>query len=411
MTQSCATPLAIAIRPLFPTLESTEKVQPLCYLDTAATSQKPLSVIERMQDYYLNENSNVHRGAYQLSAQATQKYEQVREQVKNFIYAQQSQQIIFTHGTTEAINMVAWGIEPQITQGDIILVDTASHHANIVPWQQLAKRTGAEVKAIGLTTDSRFDLESYRQLLTLNPKVVAVPHITNALGTVNPVETIVELAKQVNAITLIDGAQAVAHMPLNVSELDCDFYVFSGHKMYGPTGVGILYGKTSQLEALQPLMTGGEMIKTVSFEETTFGALPNRLEAGTPPIAEVIGLGKAIEFIQNNLTAEHQAEEQALLQYLQAQLKQLNGIELYGAHESNIAVVAFNLLGEHHQDIGILLDQQNIAIRCGHHCAMPLMQHLNLKGCCRVSLGIYSTKADIDQFITALKAVQELFAE
>ncbi|WP_425466806.1 aminotransferase class V-fold PLP-dependent enzyme [Parashewanella tropica] len=408
MTQSCSTPLAEAIRPLFPTLAQSSEGQALCYLDTAATSQKPSSVIERMQTYYQDENANVHRGAYRLSAQATQNYEQVRDQVQSFIQAKHRQEIIFTHGTTEAINMVAWGLEAQLTKGDVILVDTASHHANIVPWQQLAKRTGAEVKAIGLTADHQFDLDAYRQQLKLRPKVVAVPHITNALGTENPVETIIQLAKQASAITLIDGAQAIAHRPVNVAEFDCDFYVFSGHKMYGPTGVGVLYGKLSQLEKLQPLLTGGEMIKTVSFEETTFGELPNRLEAGTPPIAEVLGLGKAIQFLQQHLTPEQQEEERALLQYLQSQLQQLNGIKIYGAHSSNMAVVAFNVNGEHHQDIGILLDQQNIAIRCGHHCAMPLMQHLNLKGCCRVSIGIYSTKTDVDNFITSLKAVQEL---
>lgn len=381
---------------------------PLCYLDTAATSQKPQSVLDAMAQYYLNDNANVHRAAHQLSARATSSYEKVRDELQGFINAKCREEIIFTHGTTESINLVAYGLTPQIAAGDLILIDTAAHHANIVPWQELAKRTGAIIKPIPLDRDGRLDRHAYQALLALKPKVVALCHVSNALGTVNPVVELVQQAKAQGAITLVDGAQAVAHLSLDMAAIDCDFYVFSGHKMYGPTGIGVLYGRFDKLETLTPLLTGGEMIKRVSFDGTEFGSLPNRLEAGTPPISEVIGLGAAIRFLQQHLTPEVQAHEAELLQYLQQQLRALGDVHLYAAHSDNLGAVAFNLGDEHHQDVGILLDQQGVAVRCGHHCAMPLMQSLNLKGCCRASIGIYTNKADIDRFIAALASVKEL---
>ncbi|QYJ72241.1 cysteine desulfurase [Shewanella sp. FJAT-51649] len=413
MTHSASTDTALPdshnqIRAQFPTLTQMLGDYPLCYLDTAATSQKPQSVLDAMAQYYLNDNANVHRAAHQLSARATSSYEKVRDELQGFINAKRREEIIFTHGTTESINLVAYGLTPQVAAGDLILIDTAAHHANIVPWQELAKRTGAFIKPIPLDKDGRLDRHAYQVLLALKPKVVALCHVSNALGTVNPVIELVQQAKAQGAITLVDGAQAVAHLSLDMAAIDCDFYVFSGHKMYGPTGIGVLYGRFDKLDTLTPLLTGGEMIKRVSFDGTEFGSLPNRLEAGTPPICEVIGLGAAIRFLQQHLTPAVQAHEAELLQYLQQQLRALGDVHLYAAHSDNLGAVAFNLGDEHHQDVGILLDQQGVAVRCGHHCAMPLMQSLNLKGCCRASIGIYTNKADIDRFIAALASVKEL---
>ncbi|MFB2761032.1 aminotransferase class V-fold PLP-dependent enzyme [Shewanella xiamenensis] len=396
------------IRSQFPTLTQMLGDYPLCYLDTAATSQKPQCVLEAMAQYYQYDNANVHRAAHQLSARATSSYENVRDQLQVFINAKRREEIIFTHGTTESINLVAFGLTPQLKSGDLMLIDSAAHHANIVPWQELAKRTGAIIKPIPLTQDCRLDLNAYQALLELKPKVVALCHVSNALGTVNPVVELVRQAKTQGALTLVDGAQAVAHLSVDMAAIDCDFYVFSGHKMYGPTGIGVLYGRFEILDTLTPLLTGGEMIKRVSFDGTEFGSLPNRLEAGTPPISAVIGLGAAIRFLQQHLTPEVKAHEAELLQYLQNQLRPLGDVHLYGAHRDNIGAVAFNLADEHHQDVGILLDQQGVAVRCGHHCAIPLMQTLNLKGCCRASIGIYTNKTDIDRFIAALASVKEL---
>ncbi|MFV7771821.1 aminotransferase class V-fold PLP-dependent enzyme [Shewanella marisflavi] len=396
------------LRSQFPALSQTLGDYPLVYLDTAATSQKPQGVIDAMTRYYAQDNANVHRAAHQLSARATSQYEAVRSQVQRFIHAARREEIIFTHGTTEGINLVAQGLASQLKPQDLILIDNAAHHANIVPWQMLAKQTGAEIVPIPLTHDARLDQTAYRELLKRQPRIVALSHVSNVLGTVNPVAEMVSQAKAVGALTLIDGAQAIAHLEVDVQSIDCDFYLFSGHKMYGPTGVGILYGRFDQLDKLEPLLSGGEMIKQVSFEGTTFNILPNRLEAGTPPIAEVIGLGAAIDFLQSLPRAEIRTHEQVLLKRLQAELNALGGITLYGAHEDNVGAVAFNLTGEHHQDVGILLDQQGIAVRCGHHCAMPLMQTLGLSGCCRASLGVYSSDEDINRFIEALQSVKDL---
>ncbi len=396
------------LRAQFPALEQTLEGYPLCYLDTAATSQKPQRVLDAMVQYYEKDNANVHRAAHQLSSRATSQYEAVRDTLTRFINAERREEVIFTHGTTEAINMVAYGLSAQIKKGDLILIDTAAHHANIVPWQQLALRTGAIIKPIPLTADCRLDETAYEALLRDKPAIVALSHVSNALGTLNPVHSLIARAKQAGALTLVDGAQAIAHLPVDVRSIDCDFYVFSAHKMYGPTGLGVLYGRYDILDTLAPLITGGEMIKTVSFATTEFNILPNKLEAGTPPIAEVIGLGEAIAFIDELPSVETTQKENELICYLQSQLEQLGDITLYGAHKDNIGAVAFNLAGEHHQDVGILLDQQGVAVRCGHHCAMPLMQSLQIKGCCRASIGVYTSKDDIDNFITALTSVKEM---
>lgn len=396
------------LREQFPALDQTLGEYPLCYLDTAATSQKPQQVIDAMAKYYRYNNANVHRAAHQLSTRATISYEAVRDSVQHFINAKRREEIIFTHGTTEGINMIAHGLSHRVNKGDLILIDTAAHHANIVPWQMLAQRTGATIKPIPLDDQLRIDQPAYEQLVNQGPAIVALSHVSNVLGTVNPVAQMVALAKQVGAITVIDGAQAIAHMDVDVQQIDCDFYLFSGHKMYGPTGIGILFGRYEQLDSLTPLLTGGEMITSVSFDKTEFNILPNRLEAGTPPISEVIGLGEAISFIEVLPKAATHRREAELLGYLHQSLRNLGDITLYGAHDDNLGAVAFNLGDEHHQDVGILLDQQGIAVRCGHHCAMPLMQSLNIKGCCRASIGVYTNVDDIDRFIDALRSVKEL---
>ncbi|MGL4473172.1 MAG: aminotransferase class V-fold PLP-dependent enzyme [Shewanella sp.] len=392
------------LRSQFPLLNN----QPICYLDTAATSQKPRNVIRLMDNYYCQHNANVHRAAHQLSASATQDFESVRDKAKAFINAKRREEIIFTSGTTMGANMLAFGLTDLLTAADTILIDSANHHANIVPWQQLAKRTGAKLIAIGLDANLRVDNAAYAQLLTEHQvKIVVLSHVSNVLGTVSPIQNLCQQAKAHGALTVVDGAQAIAHMPIDVTAIDCDFYLFSGHKMYGPTGVGILYGRYQALDTLAPMMTGGEMIASVGFEHSEFAALPHRLEAGTPPIAEVIGLGGAIDFIKA-LPSNWQACEQALLHRLQTGLSAFPNITLYGAHSDNLAVVAFNINNEHHQDVGMLLDQMNIAIRCGHHCAEPLIRSLGLSGCCRVSIGIYTTEADIQQFLDAMAQVLEI---
>lgn len=392
----------------FPALNQTLDGYPLCYLDTAATSQKPLQVLEAMDSFYRQHNANVHRAAHQLSARATRAYEAVRENLRDFLGARQSSEIIFTSGTTQSINMLAWGLTPQLHPDDVILVDSAAHHANIVPWQELARRTGARVLPIPLTTELRLDTQAFqKQLDTLPVRLVALAHVSNVLGTVNDIKTLSAMAKAKGALVAVDGAQAIAHHKVNVIELGCDFYSFSGHKMYGPSGIGVLWGQYDALDKLEPMLTGGEMIDTVSFAGTSFGQLPNRLEAGTPPIAEVIGLGAALDFIKS-LPDEAFRHEQQLLNQLQQRLAQLPQVELYADHNDNTGAVAFNLKGEHHQDVGILLDQQGVAIRCGHHCAQPLMETLQVSGCCRASVGVYTSQQDIDRFINALEDAIDL---
>ncbi|WP_256261060.1 aminotransferase class V-fold PLP-dependent enzyme [Shewanella sp. NIFS-20-20] len=392
------------LRSQFPLLNN----QPICYLDTAATSQKPNNVIAVMDKYYRRQNANVHRAAHQLSACATTDFEAVRDKARALINANRREEIIFTSGTTMAANMLAFGLGARIRAGDVILLDSANHHANIVPWQQLAKRTGASLEVIPLDSACRLDIPAYQALLRQHAvKVVVLTHVSNVLGTVNPVDSLCQMAKAHGALTIVDGAQAIAHQTVDVSQMDCDFYLFSGHKMYGPTGVGVLYGRFSELDTLEPMMTGGEMIASVSFAASQFAELPHRLEAGTPAIAEVIGLGGAIDFMQA-LPSNWQQCERTLLHMLQSGLSALPAITVYGAHSDNVAVVAFNIKGEHHQDVGMLLDQMQIAIRCGHHCAQPLIHSLGLQGCCRVSLGIYTTEADIQQFLDAMAHVVEM---
>ncbi|QYK04422.1 aminotransferase class V-fold PLP-dependent enzyme [Shewanella zhangzhouensis] len=402
-----------SLRNQFPALDQHIGDYPLVYLDTAATSQKPRQVLDAMANFLTTDNANVHRAAHTLSGRATASYEAVRDKLKAFIHAVRREEIIFTHGTTEAINLVANGLKHRLNPGDVILVDSAAHHANLVPWQQLAAQTGARVEAIPLTAELRLDIAAFEALLEAGAAVVALGHVSNVLGTVNDVKTLCAKARAKGALTLVDGAQAVAHQAVDVADIGCDFYVFSGHKMYAPDGVGVLYGRFEALDSLTPLLTGGEMIKTVSFADTQFGELPNRLEAGTPPIVSVIGLGAAIDFINSLDRLALQAHERELMARLRAGLETVPQIRIHSPHDDtayapNSGAIAFNLGDQHHQDVGILLDQQGIAVRCGHHCAMPLMSLMGVKGCCRASIGLYTTPNDIDRFLAAIKEAAEL---
>ena len=394
----------------FPLLAQKVYGEPLTYLDSAATTQKPLAVIEALEHYYRLDNSNVHRGAHAIADRATRAFEDARDCIAEFIGAGQSDQIIWTRGATEAINLVAQSYGRSVlTAGDTVLVPVSEHHANIVPWQMVAIETGAKVVRVPLNQDCEIDLSAYADLLaTGHVKIVAVNQISNALGTVNPIRKIIEMAKAHNAAVLVDGAQAVAHSPVDVDAMGCDFYVFSGHKLYGPTGIGVLWGKRELLEAMPPYQGGGEMIDTVSFDGTTFNQLPFKFEAGTPNIAGAIGLAAAVRYLQS-IGIEHAAHhEETLFQYLLSEVKHLPAVERIGNPSQSAAIFSFKVAGAHPSDIGMLLDQQGVAIRTGHHCTQPLMQFLNLPGTARASLAVYNTRSDIDRFILALQKACDL---
>ena len=394
----------------FPLLAQKVFGEPLTYLDSAATTQKPLAVIEALEHYYRLDNSNVHRGAHAIADRATRAFEDARDCIAEFIGARQSDQIIWTRGATEAINLVAQSYGRSVlTAGDTVLVPVSEHHANIVPWQMVAIETGAKVVPVPLNQDCEIDLSAYADLLaTGHVKIVAVNQISNALGTINPIRKIIEMAKAHNAAVLVDGAQAVAHSPVDVEAMGCDFYVFSGHKLYGPTGIGVLWGKRELLEAMPPYQGGGEMIDRVSFDGTTFNQLPFKFEAGTPNIAGAIGLAAAVRYLQS-IGIEHAAHhEETLFQYLLNEVKHLPAVERIGNPSQSAAIFSFKVAGAHPSDIGMLLDQQGVAIRTGHHCTQPLMQFLNLPGTARASLAVYNTRSDIDRFILALQKACDL---
>ncbi|MBO1520157.1 aminotransferase class V-fold PLP-dependent enzyme [Oceanisphaera pacifica] len=393
----------------FPILAQTVNGQPLVYLDNAATTQKPQSVLDALQHYYQHQNANVHRAAHALSGQATQEFEDARTKVATFINAPDSKQVIWTRGATEAINLVAYSFGmPHLKAGDEILLSTMEHHANIVPWQQVAAATGASIKVIPLTEHAELDLAAAADLFSERTKLLAVSQVSNALGVINPIKELITMAKAVDAITLIDGAQAVGHLPVDVQALDCDFYVFSGHKMFGPTGIGVLYGKRELLEKMPPWQTGGEMIKHVSFAQTTFSELPFKFEAGTPNIAGAIGLGAAIDYISGldrNAVAAH---EHQLMQQLVAGLSALPEVHIIGRPQAG--AVSFIMDDVHPQDMATLLDMQGIAVRTGHHCAMPLMQALGLpQGTLRASIAFYNTPHDITALLTGIDKAREFF--
>jgi cysteine desulfurase/selenocysteine lyase len=383
----------------------------LVYLDNAATTQKPHVVIDAINDYYTNSNANVHRGAHYLSDQATSGFEQAREQVKTFINARHTGEIIWTSGTTQAINLVAasWG-EQNLKAGDLIVLTELEHHANIVPWQLIAQKMGAVIKAVKLKPDFTLDMAHYQSLLAQSPKLVAFSHVSNAIGTINPIQSMINLAKQAGAVTLVDGAQAISHFSLDVQQLDCDFYVFSGHKLFGPTGIGVLYGKEALLNAMPPYQGGGEMIDKVSVEHTTFNDLPFKFEAGTPNMAGVAGLSAAITYLQQFDRQQLHQHELNLFEPVYDWMATQKAIKLLCSRDNNVGIISFAIIGEHHQDIGTLLDQQGIAVRTGHHCTMPLMAALDVSGTVRISFSIYNNANDATILIDGLTKVIELLA-
>jgi len=393
-----------AIRLQFPILGEHVHGKPLVYLDNAATTQKPLSVIERIDTFYKKTNANIHRGAHHLANISTEYFENTRELTRAFLNARETAEIIFTSGTTDSINLVAqtWGRQ-NIGKGDEILLSMLEHHSNIVPWQMLAEEKGAVIKVIPIHDNGTWQVETLDTLINERTKLVAVNHVSNALGTVNPIETLIAKAHATGAKVLIDGAQSVTQMPIDVQAMDCDFYCFSAHKLYGPTGVGVLYGKRELLEAMPPWRGGGEMIKSVSFEKTTYNELPHKFEAGTPHIAGVIGFGAAIEFAQSLSWSDVSAHKKEILDYATSQLQEIDGLRIFGTAEEKAAVISFNVGNIHPFDIGTLLDQQGIAVRTGHHCTEPLWNFYGVPGTVRASFAIYTTKEEIQTFATALK--------
>ena len=393
-----------AIRNLFPILNRKVKGKNLVYFDNAATSQKPIQVIDALVHYYTHYNANIHRGLHTLADEATAAYEAARVSVQGFIGAAEPEEIIFTKGTTESINLVAqsWG-STFLHEGDEIIISSLEHHANIVPWQMIAEKKGVVLKVIPMDQNGILDMEAYKQLLSDKTKFVSVVHVSNALGVINPVEEIIQLAHQYNAKVLIDGAQSSVHLDIDVQQMDCDFYVFSGHKIYGPTGVGVLYGKRQILESMPPFLGGGEMIKEVTFEKTTYNELPFKFEAGTPNIADVIVMKPAIDFINHYGKANIRAHEENLLQYATDRLRTIEGLRIIGDVTNKVSVISFVIDGVHPQDLAILLDNQGIAVRTGHHCAQPLMQCLGIVGTTRASFAAYNTVDEIDVFIQGLE--------
>ena len=398
------------IRQDFPILNETVHKHQLVYLDNAATTQKPLSVIKKIEEGYTRQNANVHRGVHFLSQMATEAHEDARKTVQNFLGAEHSHEIIFTRGTTESINLVAYSFgETFLKEGDEIIVSEMEHHSNIVPWQLLRTRKNIIIKVIPFNEKGELDLDVYASLFTERTRLVAVNHVSNVLGTINPVEDIIKTAHSHNVPVLIDGAQSVPHISVNVKDLDVDFYVFSGHKIYGPTGMGVLYGKEKWLDAMVPYQGGGEMIAQVSFENTTFNELPYKFEAGTPDFIGSTALAEAIRYVQNIGMDEIAAYETYLLNYATEKLKNLGDIRIFGTSEHKSAVISMQVGNIHHYDIGTLLDKLGIALRTGHHCAQPIMKHFGIEGTLRASFALYNTTEEIDALIAGIQRVKQLF--
>lgn len=398
------------IRADFPILEEKVYGKRLVYLDSGATTQRPVQVIRKMDEYYLKYNSNVHRGVHYLSNICTDANEEARETVRRFIHAASDKEIIFTRGTTESINLVAHSFgEAFIREGDEIVVTEMEHHANIVPWQMLCERKGAVLKVIPFQDNGELDLSSLGSLLTGKVKMVGLAYVSNVLGTVNPVREIIAKAHAVGAKVLIDGAQAIQHLPVDVQELDCDFFVFSGHKIYGPTGIGVLYGKEQLLEQMPPWQGGGEMIKEVRFEKTTYNELPFKFEAGTPDFIGIIGLGEALKYVENTGLEDMAAYEHGLLTYAMEQMHRIPQMRIFGEAARKSSVLSFALGDIHHSDTGILLDKMGIAVRTGQLCAEPVMQHYGVTGMVRASLAVYNTREEIDLFCDGLRKVAKMF--
>jgi cysteine desulfurase/selenocysteine lyase len=411
-TPGVATPFDVQkVRRDFPILNQRVHGKPLVYLDNAATTQKPQAVIDAMVRSYAEENANIHRGVHLLSERATRAYEEAREKVQTFLNAQDSREIIFVRGTTEAINLVAQTFgRASVGRGDEVLVSEMEHHSNIVPWQLLCEEKGAELKVIPITDEGELRLDLVDGLLTARTKIVAIVHVSNSLGTVNPIATIVEKAHARGIPVLVDGAQAVAHMPVDVQALGCDFYAMSGHKLFGPTGIGVLWGRLPLLEKMPPYQGGGDMISAVTFKKTTYNVVPNKFEAGTPNIAGSIGLGAAIDYLKGIDVAAMQAYEHELLVYGTRALTSLPGIRMVGTASKKASILSFVMEDVHPHDIGTILDQEGVAIRTGHHCTQPLMERMSVPATARASLALYNTKEEIDALVGALARVREIFA-
>ena len=399
------------VRQDFPILDQMVNGKPLVYLDNAATNQKPISVLNALTHYYEHDNANIHRGIHTLAERATHDFEASRQKIREFLNAKHLEEIIFTYGTTDGINLVAQTYGRKFLKpGDEIIISTLEHHSNIVPWQMLCEEKGCVLRIIPINDEGELLLDAYEKMLSERVKLVSCIHVSNTLGTINPVKTIIDMAHRVGAVVLIDGAQATSHIDLDVQALDPDFYVFSAHKLYGPTGMGVLYGKKDILNAMPPYRGGGEMIKEVTFEKTTYNDLPYKFEAGTPNIADVIAVKTAIEYMES-LGKENIAQhEHNLLTYATEQLSDLNGVRIVGQAKEKISVVSFVLDGIHHQDTGVILDQLGIAVRTGHHCTQPLMQRLGLAGTTRASFAVYNTKDEIDRLVQGIRRVQKMMA-
>jgi cysteine desulfurase/selenocysteine lyase len=399
-----------AVRRDFPILSQQVNGKPLVYLDNGASSQRPETVLQAIDHYYREMHSNVHRGAHTLGDRATDVFEGARIKVQQFLNAPSARQIIWTRGTTEAINLVANGLTAQLKPGDEILLSQMEHHANIVPWQMLAERTGAKVEVIKITPEGELDMDSFDSLLGERTRILAITHVSNVLGTINPIADMIAKAKAHGVITLIDGAQAVPHFQPDVQALDCDFYVFSAHKLFGPTGIGALYGNADLLEAMPPWQGGGEMIERVSFAGTTYNTLPYKFEAGTPAIAEAVGLGAAIDYLAGLERNAMEVAEHELLMRANELVSSVPGMTVIGTAANKVPLMSFKIDGLHPSDIGTLLDQQGIAVRTGHLCAMPLMEFYELPGTARASFAFYNTLEEVEQLFTALQKIQRLFA-
>lgn len=399
-----------AIRRDFPILSTTVYDRPLVYLDNAATTQKPLCVLDAMRHEYLNANANVHRGVHYLSQQATELHEAARETVRRFINAGKTEEVIFTRGTTESINLVASSFcEEFMKEGDEIIVSVMEHHSNIVPWQLQAARRGVAVRVIPMNDEGELDMEAYAGMFTERTKIVSVAHVSNVLGTVNPVREMIRIAHSHGVPVLIDGAQSTPHFRVDVQELDCDFFAFSGHKIYGPTGIGVLYGKEEWLDRMPPYQGGGEMIESVTFEKTVFQSLPFKFEAGTPDYIATHGLAVALDYVNDIGLENISSHERELTSYCMEQMRSIDGIALFGTSEHKDAVVSFLVGDIHHLDMGTLLDRLGIAVRTGHHCAQPVMQRYGIQGAVRASFAMYNTKDEIDALVEGVRRVSRMF--
>ena len=402
--------LDLKIREDFPILSRTIYNRPLVYLDNAATTQKPQCVIDAISQEYQSVNANVHRGVHYLSQKATELHENARERVRQFINAQSTAEILFTRGTTESLNLIASSYgDTFLHEGDEILISEMEHHSDIVPWQMLCERKGCHITVIPFSEKGEIDLEKYKQLFTDHTRLVCVAHVSNTLGTVNPVKEMAHIAHEHGAHILVDGAQSAPHFKVNVQDLNCDFFAFSGHKVYGPTGIGILYGRESILEKMPPYQGGGEMISRVTFEHTTYERLPYKFEAGTPDYVGSHALAVALDYVENIGMESIHTHEQALTRYAMERMSQIEGMHLYGTSKGKDAVVAFNVGNIHHLDIGTLLDRLGIAIRTGHHCAQPVMAHYGVEGMCRASFALYSTPAEVDALVAGIERVRKMF--